>query len=113
MPELPSSQITIADLYRVLVGLQDTMSKLAGHIERIDGRNEAADRLHADHEGRMRAIEQVSAQTAATATQLVKDGADKEVRVRSLEKFRWQIAGALIAINALAVVIEWLIWSKK
>lgn len=110
---LPSTQITIADLYRVLVGLQDTMSKLAAHIERIDGRNETADRIHADHESRIRMAEQLAAQTATNTTQLVKDGGDQEGRMRALEKFRWQIAGALIVLNALAVVVEWLIWSKK
>ena len=31
----------------------------------------------------------------------------------TLEKFRWQILGALVAINALGVLVEWLIWSPK
>jgi hypothetical protein len=29
----------------------------------------------------------------------------------TLEEFRWQIAGALIVINVLAVLIEWLIFN--
>lgn len=100
MNDLPAGQITIGDLYKVLVDLQGTMSKLAAHIERIDGRNQAADALHADHEARIRVME------GAIPTNL-------EGRITGLERMAWKMVGAFGAINAAAVLVEWLIWAKK
>ena len=40
---------------------------------------------------------------------LTQRAADTEGRLRSLEKFRFQVVGALFVINALAVIIEQLI----
>ena len=36
-----------------------------------------------------------------------------EVRIMALEKFRWQVAGALVVIQVLAVVIEYFLLSAK
>lgn len=57
MSELQTGGVTVGDLYRVLVDMQGTMSRLTAHIERIDGRNTTADQLHSDHEARLRVLE--------------------------------------------------------
>ena len=94
MTEIPSSQVTIGDLYRELVGMRGDLSRSLSKLEVIESRNNDADRIHNDHESRLRTAE------AAIPTGL-------EGRMMSLEKFRWQVAGALLIINALAVVVEW------
>lgn len=38
---------------------------------------------------------------------------DHETRIRSLEKLAGKLIGAFAAINALAVVAEWLLWAHK
>lgn len=53
-------------------------------LEVIESRNGDADRLHADH----------------------------ETRIRQLEKFRWQVAGALVIIAALSAYVGYLIGHK-
>ena len=73
MTELAPGAVTTADLYRELVGMRGDLSKILMHQERIDVRNEAADRLHADH----------------------------EVRIRALEVAKWKLAGACIALSAV------------
>lgn len=68
MNELAPGAVTTADLYRVLVDMQGSMAKLAGHLERVDSRNEAADKLHTDHEARLRILEQFRYKLAGLAT---------------------------------------------
>jgi hypothetical protein len=99
-PGMPSGQVTIGDLYRELVGMRGDLTRSLSKLEVIESRNSDADRLHSDHEARIRSIE------GAVPSGL-------EGRVMSLEKFRWQVVGALVTINGLAVVVEWLMWSKK
>lgn len=57
MAELPAGTVTIADLYRELVGMRTDIGKALIKIEVLDIRNTDADRLHADHEARLRALE--------------------------------------------------------
>lgn len=40
-----------------LQGLRGDLTRVLTHIERVDTRNEAADRAHADYEARIRALE--------------------------------------------------------
>ena len=57
MTDLPIATVTIADLYRELVGMRADITRALTRIEVIDSRSEEADRLHADHETRLRALE--------------------------------------------------------
>lgn len=113
MSELPAAQVTIGDLYRELVGMRTDVAKVLTRMERIDERNHQADQLHTDHEGRIRTAEHEIGKAGSAVESLTAKAADTEGRMRSLEKFRWQVIGALITINALAVIIEWLIWSPR
>ena len=96
MSEMQAAQVTIGDLYRELVGMRGDLTRSLGKLEVMESRHGDADRIHADHESRLRTAE------AALPTGL-------EGRMMALEKFRWQIAGALLTINVLALVAEWLI----
>lgn len=87
-PDIHSS-IGIADVYRVLTELQSTMTKVVTHMERIDTRNEFADRLHADIEARLRVIE------ACNPTETVRTLAKAEDRIAQLERFRYTLAGVI------------------
>lgn len=107
MTEIPSAQVTIADLYRALVDMHTDVTRVLTKMERVDERNHQADQLHADHEGRIRTAEHEIGRAVSAVESLTAKGADQEGRMRSLEKFRWQVVGALVVINALAVVIEW------
>jgi hypothetical protein len=55
---LPAGVITMADLYRELTGMRADVARALTRIEVIDTRNGDADKLHADHEARIRALEQ-------------------------------------------------------
>lgn len=107
-------RFTIKDLYQQqqvlertladsLGALNVTLTAIRGHLEQVDTRNTAADQIHAEHAERIRATEQL-VDRAGVATVIP----DHEVRMRSLERFRWTLLGAVIAINALATVIEYL-----
>ena len=65
--------------------LRIDLAKAITHMERIDTRNESADKLHSDHEGRLRTLEKIDA-----------DGLHAlHGRVSALEKFRYTLAGGL------------------
>lgn len=57
MSELQPGNVTIADLYREMVGMRSDVVKALTRIEVLDVRNGEADRLHADHEARLRTLE--------------------------------------------------------
>ena len=57
MSELQPGQVTIADLYRELVGMRQDVGKALVRIEVIDSRNTDAEKLHLDHESRLRVLE--------------------------------------------------------
>ena len=84
LTDLPSGQVTIGDLYRELVGMRGDLTRSLTKLEVIESRNTDADRLHADH----------------------------ETRIRQLEKFKWQIIGALILASALGAYIGYLVGRK-
>lgn len=100
MGEIPASGVTISDLYHELVALRTDVAAALSKMERTNERAAAAERAQSDHEARLRALEN------AIPSSL-------EVRIMTLEKFRWQVLGALLAINTLGIVIEWLLWAPK
>jgi hypothetical protein len=57
MAALPAESITIKDLFNELVGMRTDLTRVLTHMERIDTRNENADKMHADVEIRLRALE--------------------------------------------------------
>ena len=96
----PVPQITMGDLYREIQAVRNEVSQALSRLERAEDRYLNTTSRQDDHEGRLRILEN------AIPSSL-------EVRIMTLEKFRWQILGALLAINAMAVLIEWLILSPK
>lgn len=74
MTELQAGQVTVADLYRELVGMRADLSTVLTRQERTDVRTEAADRLDLDH----------------------------EARIRALESFRWKLTGIALAVSTIA-----------
>jgi len=77
LTELPPGAVTLADLYRELVGMRSEIGRALTRIEVIDSRSEEADRLHSDH----------------------------ETRLRTLERFRFSLMGAAVAVSALVSAI--------
>ena len=94
------ADVTISDLYHELVGLRTDVAQMLTKMERVEERSAAFDRGLADHEARMRALEN------AVPSSL-------EVRIMSLEKFRYLLLGALVVIQSLGVLLEWLIFNRK
>lgn len=92
--------MTISDLYHELTGLRQDVTTALSQMERTNERAAGAEQRVSDHESRIRTLEN------AVPSSL-------EMRIMSLEKFRWQIAGGIFAIQALGVLVEWLLWSKK
>lgn len=74
MTELAPGSVTVADLYRELVGMRADLSTVLTRQERIDVRSDAADRLNLDH----------------------------EARLRMLESFRWKLTGIALAVSTVA-----------
>jgi hypothetical protein len=93
-------EITIRDVYDRVTEIGAQVGKFGAHLESVEARLESGQARMADHETRLRTME-----TAIPSS--------LEMRIMALEKFRWQIAGALVTINGLAVLAEWLMWSKK
>lgn len=100
MAEPSAFNVSLSDLYHELVALRQDVSVALAKMERTNERATAAEQRVTDHETRLRELE------GAVPSSL-------EVRIMSLEKFRWQIAGGIFAIQALGVLVEWLLWSKK
>ena len=73
-PGLPAGTVTVADLYREMVGMRADVVKALTRIEVLDARNTDADHLHADH----------------------------EARLRLLETFKWKMIGGMLAIGAVS-----------
>ncbi len=95
-------EITLRDVDDRVTAIGAELSKFAGHLEMVDGRLESGQQRMADHEARLRVQE---------GKPPVPDSL--EARVRALEKLAWKLIGAFAAVNALAVVLEWLLWSHK
>lgn len=97
-------EITLRDVYEAQLKTAEAVALIAGEMKqltaRVDERLETGQRKMDDHEQRLRHIE------AAVPT-------DIETRVTALEKMAWKMVGAFAAINALAVVIEWILLNRK
>jgi len=115
MTEPGTVTITLKDVYQqtqslekslsgALTTLNLTMLSIKNHLEQLDSRNAAADELHREQSDRIRAAENVLS-GANLATVLP----DHEVRVRSLERFKYTLLGAVIVINGAAAYIEYLL----
>jgi hypothetical protein len=57
MTDLAPGSVTIADLYRELVGMRSDLTRVLAHQEATDLLNHNAEQIHADHETRIRALE--------------------------------------------------------
>lgn len=57
MTDLAPGAVTIADLYREMVGMRADVIKALTRIEVLDTRNTSADAIHADVEARLRVLE--------------------------------------------------------
>jgi hypothetical protein len=57
MTDLVPGSVTIADLYRELVGMRSDLTRVLAHQEATDLINQRAEQVHADHETRLRALE--------------------------------------------------------
>lgn len=57
MTDLPAGTVTVADLYRELVGMRGDITSALTKIEVINARDQDAARIDADHEARLRALE--------------------------------------------------------
>lgn len=57
MTDLPAGIVTVADLYRELVGMRGDIGAAMVKIEVINTRDQDAARVDADHEARLRTLE--------------------------------------------------------
>ncbi len=57
MTGLDSGQVTVADLYKVMTGIQTDLREAVSKLEVIDARNVMADKIQSDHEARLRSLE--------------------------------------------------------
>jgi hypothetical protein len=97
-------EITLRDVYdeqrHTAEQLAGIGTQLATLTTRVDARLDAGQVKMADHESRLRTIEGE-----------LPHGLEK--RVSGLERFRWQIAGALIVINVvIAIAAEAILRAK-
>ena len=100
MAEIPGSSVTISDLYHELVGMRADLAAALTRMERSEARSTATEHVQSDHETRIRTLE-----TAIPSS--------LEVRIMALEKFRWQVVGALVVIQALGIIVEWVFLAPK
>ena len=73
---------------------------IKGYIDQQDTRNAAADQLHVEHGARLAAAEAILQQSQPVAMN------DFEIRMRSWERFKYTLLGAVVVVNALLGVIE-------
>ena len=104
-PELPGN-IGIADVYRVVTDLQSALTKIGEHLARVDTRNEFADRQAADVEARLRVIE------AARPTEYAATIEALTIRVATLERFRYMLAGAIALLTLLLTMAGYFVGSS-
>lgn len=81
MSDLVPGAVTIADLYRELVGMRSDLTRVLAHQEATDLINHSADQIHADH----------------------------ETRIRMLERFRYTLAGVAVVGGGLAGWVGYLL----
>lgn len=100
MSDLPPGSVTLSDLYAAINALRGEIAIALARLGVIESRNGDADSIHGDHEARLRVLERAVP-------------AGLETRITALERMAWKLVGAFATVNALAVIVEWLIWSKK
>lgn len=64
----PGGQVTIADLFRVMNGIQLDLREALTKLQVIDTRNVGADEMQRDHEVRLRLLESFRYKMAGAAT---------------------------------------------
>lgn len=112
-------RITLKDVYQqtqslekslgeALNNLNLTMQQVRSHIERLDSRNTAADLLHVEHGQRISAVE-----TTLNKADLTVKLPDHETRVRSLERFKYMLFGAVVVVNGIADWVFYVISHRK
>lgn len=98
-------EITLRDVYaeqrHTTEQLTAIGTQLATFTIRVDARLDSGQTKLDDHEQRLRLIEAAP-----------KLPADHEARLRALEKFRFTLVGAVLALQACAVVVEYLLSRK-
>lgn len=76
-----SGFVTMADIYHELVAMRTDVGKTLASLQVMTVRNEASDKLHSDHESRLRA----------------------------LETFRWKLAGIMAVVTlVIGFLSAWL-----
>ena len=93
-------QITMGDLYREIQATRGEVARVLARLDRVEERYLTTASRQDDHESRLRGLEN------AIPSSL-------EVRIMALEKFRWQVVGALIVIQALGIIVEWVFLAPK
>lgn len=95
--------IGVTDLYRIMTELNNTMQSVIRHLERVDTRNEYADKFHADVEARIRVIESIGPVEMSKSIERLSD------KIDVLERYRYTLMGisSLVSIvfSAAAVAI--------
>jgi hypothetical protein len=99
-------EIGLRDIYDTQQEQGRTLAGISTRLGEIAGRLDSGQRTMADHEDRLRVIEQFP---KVPATEV----ADHESRIRALERFQLKAAGGIIALNGLAVFLEWLLFVHK
>lgn len=89
-------EITLRDVYIRVTDISSQLGILSSNLQRTEDKIEDGIKQRADHEIRIRTLEK----TPIPVT-------DWEVRIRSLERFKYLLLGALILINGSVVVIEY------
>lgn len=69
--------VTVSDLFKVMSDIRTDLSKALTKLEVIDSRNQAADQTQNDH----------------------------ELRIRSLEAFKWKLIGAILIMSTIIGVL--------
>lgn len=72
MTEIPAGAVTVADLYRELTGLRGDLALALTEIRVMEAHRQSAVDTDRDH----------------------------ETRLRTLERFKWQLMGAAVAVSA-------------
>lgn len=78
MSELGPGIVTVADIYREVIAMRADVGRALTRVEVIDSRNSDADKLHGDH----------------------------EVRIRQLEAFRWKLTGLAVSLSLIAGAVS-------
>ena len=103
-------EITLRDVYDAQQDTGKAVAALAGRLDSlvtgVTARLDSGGVQLADHETRLRSLEQVDVDAIKENREDLKALAGK---VESLEKFRWMLLGALILLQAVGAVADYVI----